>query len=342
MNGYREVGHSLSPQQRVQGVAAEPEGKRWGQSLSASGRAALPPASTAAAASGLAGCSCAAWPCPPEHAVAAPPGLPAIAGYGHACCQSSSSQVRDILPWPSPDKVGKDGMGRVWGSRARREFLFLCFPRFCTSIVAQDSKGNVYHGRNLDYAFGDILRKITIDVQFMQNGQVAYKGTTFMGYVGLWTGQSPHKFTISGDERDKGRWWENAIAAFLSRNVPVSWLIRDTLSKAADFQAAVLKLAATPIIADVYYIVAGTSPKEGVVITRNRRGPADIWPLEPTAGAWFRVETNYDHWTTPPPFDHRSTQYIFFSPFSLSYTIYTTVMSAAAPDKYMTQIRTLE
>ncbi|XP_050801167.1 N-acylethanolamine-hydrolyzing acid amidase isoform X2 [Gopherus flavomarginatus] len=232
----------------------------------------------------------------------------------------------------------------------------------CTSIVAQDSKGNIYHGRNLDYAFGDILRKITIDVQFMQNGQVAYKGTTFMGYVGLWTGQSPHKFTISGDERAKGRWWENAIAAFLSRNIPVSWLIRDTLSKAADFQAAVLKLAATPIIADVYYIVAGTSPKEGVVITRNRRGPADIWPLEPTAGAWFRVETNYDHWTTPPPFDNRRAaaikalnatgweninfetlfQVLSVRPVLNNYTIYTTVMSAAAPDKYMTQIRTLE
>lgn len=34
--------------------------------------------------------------------------------------------------------------------------------------------------------------------------QVAYQGTTFLGYVGLWTGQSPHKFTISGDERGKG------------------------------------------------------------------------------------------------------------------------------------------
>lgn len=43
---------------------------------------------------------------------------------------------------------------------------------FCTSIVAQDYKGNIYHGRNLDYAFGDILRKITIDVQFIKNGQV--------------------------------------------------------------------------------------------------------------------------------------------------------------------------
>lgn len=33
--------------------------------------------------------------------------------------------------------------------------------------------------------------------------QIAYRGTTFLGYVGLWTGQSPHKFTISGDERGK-------------------------------------------------------------------------------------------------------------------------------------------
>ncbi|XP_009584070.1 PREDICTED: N-acylethanolamine-hydrolyzing acid amidase-like, partial [Fulmarus glacialis] len=72
---------------------------------------------------------------------------------------------------------------------------------FCTSIVAQDDKGNIYHGRNLDYDFVDILKKITIDVQFIKSGQIAYQGTTFLGYVGLWTGQSPHKFTISGDER---------------------------------------------------------------------------------------------------------------------------------------------
>ncbi|KAM4672898.1 N-acylethanolamine-hydrolyzing acid amidase isoform 2-T2 [Amazona ochrocephala] len=199
---------------------------------------------------------------------------------------------------------------------------------FCTSIVAQDDKGNIYHGRNLDYDFVDILSKITIDVQFIKNRQIAYQGTTFLGYVGLWTGQSPHKFTISGDERAGGRWWENAIAAFLNRNYPVSWLVRDTLSRAEDFQSAVLRLAGIPIIAEVYYIVGGVSPKEGMVITRNRRGPADLWPLDPLGGAWFRVETNYDHWTTPPPFDDRSN------------TVYTTVMSAALPDKYQTWIRT--
>ncbi|CAN0069640.1 unnamed protein product [Bubo scandiacus] len=233
---------------------------------------------------------------------------------------------------------------------------------FCTSIVAQDDKGNIYHGRNLDYDFVDILSKITIDVRFIKSGQIAYQGTTFLGYVGLWTGQSPRKFTISGDERAGGRWWENAIAAFLNRNYPVSWLVRDTLSRAEDFQSAVLRLAGIPIIAEVYYIVGGVSPKEGMVITRNRRGPADLWPLDPLGGAWFRVETNYDHWTTPPPFDDRRTaaikalnatgqQNINFDtlfkvlsvkPVLNNNTVYTTVMSAALPDKYQTWIRTVK
>lgn len=33
--------------------------------------------------------------------------------------------------------------------------------------------------------------------------QVAYRGTSFAGYIGLWTGQSPKKFTVSGDQRGK-------------------------------------------------------------------------------------------------------------------------------------------
>ncbi len=33
--------------------------------------------------------------------------------------------------------------------------------------------------------------------------QVAYRGTTFAGYVGLWTGQSPNKFTVSGNQRSR-------------------------------------------------------------------------------------------------------------------------------------------
>ncbi|KAG8454269.1 hypothetical protein GDO86_000784, partial [Hymenochirus boettgeri] len=156
---------------------------------------------------------------------------------------------------------------------------------FCTSIITQDTKGNIYHGRNLDYFYSDILRKLTLDIDFIQNNQAVYTGTTFLGYVGVWTGQSPYKFTVSGDERvHDGGWWKNAISAFLKRYSLVSWLIRDTLSNAQDFQAAALQLSKTPIIAEVYYIMAGTHPNEGVVITRNRNGPADIWPLDTLRG----------------------------------------------------------
>ncbi|XP_076853928.1 N-acylethanolamine-hydrolyzing acid amidase-like [Brachyhypopomus gauderio] len=229
---------------------------------------------------------------------------------------------------------------------------------FCTSIVAQDTKGNIYHGRNLDYPY-DVLRNLTIDILFIKNGKVAYRGTSFAGYVGLWTGQSANKFTVSGDERDKGKWWENLIAAFLRKSSPVSWLVRETLEEATDFQDAVKRLAKVPIITDVYYIVGGVHPGEGVVITRDRGGPADIWPLDLLKGAWYRVETNYDHWLPAPKQDDRrdvakkalnSTgqnninmyslyQVLSVIPVCNSITIYTTVMTAAMPDAYRTLIR---
>ncbi|KAJ7401431.1 Serine/threonine-protein phosphatase with EF-hands 2 [Pitangus sulphuratus] len=177
----------------------------------------------------------------------------------HQVIRPIAAELEQFMPQPFAGEIA--GMCRALGI-SLGDGILLNFAyestAFCTSIVAQDDKGNIYHGRNLDYDFVDLLSKITVDVQFIKSGQVAYQGTTFLGYVGLWTGQSPHKFTISGDER-------------------------------------------------VYYIVGGVSPKEGMVITRNRKGPADLWPLDPLGGAWFRVETNYDHWTTPPPFDDRRT-----------------------------------
>ena len=36
----------------------------------------------------------------------------------------------------------------------------------CTSIVAQDKAGKIYHGRNLDWNFPDNLRNTTIQVSY--------------------------------------------------------------------------------------------------------------------------------------------------------------------------------
>lgn len=42
---------------------------------------------------------------------------------------------------------------------------------FCTSIVAQDEEGNIFHGRNLDYGFADILRNISFISNFQSKGK---------------------------------------------------------------------------------------------------------------------------------------------------------------------------
>ncbi|XP_051892420.1 N-acylethanolamine-hydrolyzing acid amidase-like isoform X2 [Pristis pectinata] len=231
---------------------------------------------------------------------------------------------------------------------------------YCTSIVAQDSRGKIYHGRNMDYAFTDILRSVTVDLQFVKKGQIVYTGTTFIGFVGLWTGQKPNKFSISGNERAKGNWWETAIAALLKRNPSPSWLIRDTLAEAVDFDGALKKLAYTPITANVYFILGGVNPNEGMIITRSLEGPMDIWPLMSTKGQWYRVETNYDHWNAPPPWDDRRTpanhalnattqkkinlktmfKVLSIKPVLNQFTVYTTLMCAAQPNDYKTVIRT--
>ncbi|KAF7654335.1 hypothetical protein LDENG_00071310 [Lucifuga dentata] len=228
---------------------------------------------------------------------------------------------------------------------------------FCTSVVAQDKNGHIYHGRNLDYPH-PVLRNLTIDVSFLRNGEVAYRGTSFAGYVGLWTGQSPNKFTVSGNER-WWNWWKNVVSAFLLRRSPVSWLVRETLQEAENFEDAVMRLSKTPIITGVYYIVGGVQVGEGAVITRDRTGPADIWPLDPVNGRWFRVETNFDHWLPPPVRDHRREaankalnatgqeninletlfQVLSLYPVCNRITVYTTTMSAAAADKYSSLVR---
>ncbi|XP_029115380.1 N-acylethanolamine-hydrolyzing acid amidase-like [Scleropages formosus] len=283
-----------------------------------------------------------------------------IPAWVHRAVAPVAEALEDYIPQPYAGEIL--GMASFFGSNIS-DIVLLNFAyeitAFCTSVVAQDSSGRLFHGRNLDYPAAELLRNVTVDVLFLRKGEVAYRGTTFAGYVGLWTGQSAQKFTVSANKRAKGYWWENLISAVLLKSSPDSWLIRETLAEAKDFQDAVKRLSTVPIICDVYYIVAGVRPGEGVVVTRDRLGSADIWPLNPARGEWFRVETNYDHWTPPPHSDDRRTptmkalnatgqehinletlyKVLSAAPTCNGITIYTTTMSAAYPEKYRTVVR---
>jgi N-acylethanolamine-hydrolysing acid amidase len=225
----------------------------------------------------------------------------------------------------------------------------------CTSIVAQDSKGNIVHGRNLDFNLAAVLRNLTIQVEFQKGGKTLYWGTTYAGYYGLLTGMRPGGFAVSLDQRDSGYLIENLLEAFFIHGASAAcFLIRDTLQQETAFDAAVTRLANTPLVAPSYIIVSGTQPGEGTVITRDRND-ADLWQIDASTGKWFEVETNYDHWDSPDTRrkvaeqamtkigqDNINLQQTFnvlsIHPVENSGTTYTTLMSAATGD-FSTTIR---
>ena len=235
----------------------------------------------------------------------------------------------------------------------------------CTSIVAERLNGTIYHGRNLDYSLGGILRNLTITVDFQRGGKTAYIGTTYAGYVGLLTGQKPHGYTISLDERDRGMAWMNALEALANGgNGIAAFHIRDALdNEDFDFEKALNFLAYKPLIAPCYIIIGGTKPGEGVVITRDRIAALDLWRIDANKGRWYLVETNYDHWEAPPDSDNRRDPAIKYMnelansstvgsqdifqvlsrpPVLNDHTTYTVVMSAAEPELYNTWIREID
>ena len=84
-----------------------------------------------------------------------------------------------------------------------------------------------------------------------KNGDIIYTGTTFFGYVGMWTGSKPNLFTLSGDERDKGKVLDN-LESIEYNYKPVGWLMRDVLQNATSYNEALEMLQDTPLMAPVY------------------------------------------------------------------------------------------
>jgi len=176
----------------------------------------------------------------------------------------------------------------------------------CTSIVAQDSNGHMYHGRNLDFDLADVLRKLVIRVEFQKGNKTLFYGATFAGYVGVLTGMKPGSFAISLNQRDSGYILDNILEALLIPGTTVSaFLIRDTLENVANFDGAMNALTQASLVAPAYIIVSGSNAGEGAVITRNRLPlETDVWRLDINDNRWYEVQTNDDHWD-PPEDDRR-------------------------------------
>ncbi|KJH51350.1 hypothetical protein DICVIV_02469 [Dictyocaulus viviparus] len=123
----------------------------------------------------------------------------------------------------------------------------------CTSIVAQNGDGIILHGRNLDYGVENLLKNITILVDFVRlQGQtkvIAYSGITFAMSTTLLTGQND-AFSVSLNARCKLHLPKlihlviNTVAQCVSTNYHTSLL-------SADFEddTDILRIGCTSIVA---------------------------------------------------------------------------------------------
>ena len=193
---------------------------------------------------------------------------------------------------------------------------------FCTSVLAEDPDGNIYHGRNLDYGISG-LQNLTAQIDFTSGGSVLYTGTEFVGYVGLLTGMKPSAFSFSVDQREmidqhknNHKGWEafkgviENIISGVEGGRPVGMFLRKLAEEGEDFSNALEVVSKENLIAPVYIMLAGTASGEAAVVTRDRLRPDDevgegVWPVDVSNGAWFRAETNYDHWVDVPDTDNR-------------------------------------
>eukprot|EP00499_Haloplacidia_sp_CaronLabIsolate_P006756 CAMPEP_0196771802 /NCGR_PEP_ID=MMETSP1104-20130614/1889_1 /TAXON_ID=33652 /ORGANISM="Cafeteria sp., Strain Caron Lab Isolate" /LENGTH=403 /DNA_ID=CAMNT_0042141927 /DNA_START=6 /DNA_END=1217 /DNA_ORIENTATION=+ len=168
----------------------------------------------------------------------------------------------------------------------------------CTSIVVEDSSTRrPVHLRTLDWLMGPLpLYDLTVQLRVVRGGRTVCMATTFVGYVGFYTGMQPGRFAVSINFRTDGR----GHAANLGSALRGGWLlgsfVRRLLERPHTFADAKAACGRVRLIAPCYFILSGVRAGEGVVLTRGRTsmGGKPERPLAASDGRLVQVNTDAD------------------------------------------------
>jgi len=200
--------------------------------------------------------------------------------------------------------------------------IFYEIDALCTSIVARDRTGRLYHARNLDFglflgwnyrthqwALTEKLRKMIFNVNWKRNGTLLYKSVNFAGYTGVYNAVKPNKFSVTANERfDLAYGGYVGLVNWLLGNDTTSkwmtWATRELMETANSYKQAVDYLKKVPLLSPVYFIVGGaTSAEGGSIITRRLNDTLEF--REMGKNDFYILQTNYDPWLEPLFIDDR-------------------------------------
>ncbi|XP_043918403.1 acid ceramidase isoform X1 [Protopterus annectens] len=232
--------------------------------------------------------------------------------------------LADTLPFPFGDEI--KGIAEAADIPLGEIVLFNVFYELftvCTSVVAEDKTGKLFHARNLDFGLflgwnatthawkvTEQLRPLVVNLDFQRNNATVFKSVNYAGYMGILTGIRPKAFTLTMNERFNIDGGFIGILEWLLGKRDGMWmgfLTRQVLENATSYEEAKNKLAQTKLLAPAYFILGGNKSEEGCVITRSRAASLDIWEISLKQGRWYVLETNYDHWKDPLFLDDRRT-----------------------------------
>mmetsp|Transcript_61649 Transcript_61649/g.137623 ORF Transcript_61649/g.137623 Transcript_61649/m.137623 type:complete len:411 (+) Transcript_61649:4-1236(+) len=191
----------------------------------------------------------------------------------------------------------------------------------CTSIVAQDENGHVFHGRNLDFGlfFGEDwrrlqwtltedLRPLLRNVHFVEGHVPLYSSTIFLGYVGTLTAVKKGAFSVTVNTRYDSSHWASLLAFLEGKGSGnfLSLTLRDMMVQNSSYAEALKTIQTAPLLGPAYVIVGGAKSGEGAVIERSANGIAGQRLLADVAskGVNSLVQTNWD-FGKDPFFDNR-------------------------------------
>ena len=153
----------------------------------------------------------------------------------------------------------------------------------CSSFVVPRADGRPLHARTLDWPGCAVLCECTVRLRFLRDGKLLYEALSWPGYLGVLTACVPGRFSLSvnfrEDERAQLPWglpeWgpmpivaevlrraSASLAALAGGGRSVGFSVRQLLEArpTPDFEGAVAALSRAPLVAPVYFTLAGTAP----------------------------------------------------------------------------------
>lgn len=168
----------------------------------------------------------------------------------------------------------------------------------CTSVVTKYNNDYVFF-RTMDWPL-DFLNKITIDLEFIKNGNLLYKATSWVGYLGVATATVPGKYSIAMNFRlTKERTITNLmgnVGSLIGLKWPTGYLIREVCESNTDYDTMLVQLSNSKIVSPCYLTVCGVTDKPKIIT----RDPDDY---KITRGE-FTVQTNCDQCKEEPDILH--------------------------------------